>query len=469
MVVVGGGPTGENVASRAVEGGLTAVLVEHELLGGECSYWACMPSKALLRDTEVLAEAAALPGAAAAVTGRVDVRAVLDRRDAFTSHWRDDGQVAWAEGAGIAVVRGHGRLAGERRVVVEGAYEGSQPLELRARHAVVLATGSVAAVPPVPGLREARPWTSREATSAEQVPEHLVVVGGGVVGCEMSTAWSRLGARVTLLNRGDRLLPGLEPFAGELVAQRLRDGGVDVRLGASPAAVRRDGDGPTTVVLEDGAEVTGDALLVATGRRPATADVGLDAVGLEPGSYLDVDDTLRVAGVPWLYAAGDCNGRNLLTHMGKYQARCCADAVVARSRGEQASPDDRWARWTATADAGACPSVVFADPQVGTVGRTEAAAREAGLRVRCVEVDLNGVSGASLLGDDDAGRAKLVVDEDRRVVVGATFAGRGTAELLHSATVAVVGEVPLERLWHAVPSYPTVSEAWLRLLEAYGL
>jgi dihydrolipoamide dehydrogenase len=469
VVVVGGGPTGENVASRVVAGGMSVVLVEHELLGGECSYWACMPSKALLRDTEVLAEARALPGAAAALDGPVDVRAVLERRDAFTSHWRDDGQVAWAHGAGVEVVRGHGRLAGERRVVVDGAYDGQAPRELLARHAVVLATGTLAAVPPVPGLREARPWTSREATSAQRVPEHLVVLGGGVVGCEMATAWSRLGARVTVLDRGDRLLAGLEPFAGELVAQALRDGGVDVRHGTSAASVRRDGDGPTTVVLDDGSEVTGDALLVATGRRAATADVGLEVVGLEPGSSVEVDDTLRVAGVPWLYAAGDCNGRSLLTHMGKYQARCCADAVIARARGEDVDASARWAPWTATADHGATPSVVFTDPQVASVGLTEERARAAGLRVRAVEADLAGVAGASLLADGYAGRAKLVVDEDRGVVVGAAFAGRGTAELLHSATVAVVGEVPVARLWHAVPSYPTVSEAWLRLLEAYGL
>ncbi|HYY11386.1 MAG TPA: NAD(P)/FAD-dependent oxidoreductase, partial [Kineosporiaceae bacterium] len=328
--------------------------------------------------------------------------------------------------------------------------------------------GSDAAIPPVPGLREAKPWTSREATSAEHVPERLVVLGGGVVACEMAQAYRGLGAReVTVIELGERLLGRAEPFAGEMLATALRDMGVDVRLGVRTTQVERPvAGGEVTLTLEDGSVVTADEVLVAAGRRPRTADVGLDTVGLEPGRTTPTDDFLQVQGVDgdWLYAVGDVNGRNLLTHMGKYQARLAGDVIVARARGEEPGDGLR-----ARGDDLGAPSVVFTDPQVASVGRHEAAAREAGVRVRTVEYDIGSVAGASLLADGYRGRAKLVVDEDRRVVVGATFVGQDVAELLHSATVAVVGEVPLDTLWHVVPSYPTVSEVWLRLLETYGL
>jgi dihydrolipoamide dehydrogenase len=461
VVVVGAGPTGENVADRVVRGGLTATVVEAELVGGECSYWACMPSKALLRPVLALRAARRLAGAREAVTGTLDVEAVLARRDAFVHKMDDAGQVSWLDSAGIGLVRGHGRIVGERRVDV--ATPDGDVVSLEARVAVVLATGTTAQVPSIPGLQEARPWTSREATSASAVPAHLVVLGGGVVGLEMAQAWHGLGARVSVVERRDRLLGRLEPFAGELVAAQLREDGVDLRLGVSAEAVRRDGQaGTVTVELSDGSEVTGDELLVAAGRRPATTDVGLEVVGLEPGAPVPVDDSLRVPGVPWLYAAGDANGRVLLTHQGKYQGRVTGDAIVARSRGEEPA-------YVAEADHTMVPQVIFTDPEIASVGLTEAQAVERGLRVRLVTHDLGAVAGASLHADGYAGRAALVVDEDRGVVVGATFVGQDVADLLHSATIAVVGEVPLTRLRHAVPSYPTISEVWLRLLEAYGL
>ena len=467
VVVLGGGPAGENVAGRVRDGGLECVVVESELYGGECSYWACMPSKALLRPVELAAAAGRLPGVP---TGPVDAEAVLKRRDWFTGydgHRHDDsGQQKWVEGVGAVAMRGLGRLDGKRRVVVEHA-DGSRTA-ITARQAVVLAVGSDAAVPPVPGLREAAPWTSREATSAEHVPERLVVLGGGVVACEMAQAYRGLGAReVTVIELGERLLGRAEPFAGEMLATALRDMGVDVRLGVRTTQVERPvAGGEVTLTLEDGSVVTADEVLVAAGRRPRTADVGLDTVGLEPGRTTPTDDFLQVQGVDgdWLYAVGDVNGRNLLTHMGKYQARLAGDVIVARARGEEPGDGLR-----ARGDDLGAPSVVFTDPQVASVGRHEAAAREAGVRVRTVEYDIGSVAGASLLADGYRGRAKLVVDEDRRVVVGATFVGQDVAELLHSATVAVVGEVPLDTLWHVVPSYPTVSEVWLRLLETYGL
>ena len=462
LIVLGGGPVGENVADRAVQGGLTAVIVEGELVGGECSYWACMPSKALLRSPQVLRAAQHVGGAAEAVTGGLDVRAVLDRRDSFTSHWQDDGQVAWLDSAGIDLVRGHGRLSGERKVAVTTA-DGSVRT-LTARHAVAISTGSDAAIPPIPGLHEANPWTSREATSAEEIPASLVVIGGGVVAVEMATAYASLGAEVTVLARSG-LLGSVEPFAGELVAEGLRGLGVDVRTGVRTQRVARDADGVT--VTTDRGDVRAAEVLVATGRVPRSGDIGLETVGLAAGRYIRTDDTLQVPGVDWLYAVGDVNGRVLLTHQGKYQARAAGDVIAARAKGE-AVDDERWGRHVATADHTAVPQVVFSEPEVAAVGLTEAAARDAGHRVRAVEVEFSSVAGASLHADGYRGRAHVVVDEDRHVLLGMTLVGSDVAELVHAATIAVVGEVPLARLWHAVPSYPTMSEVWLRLLEAYG-
>jgi dihydrolipoamide dehydrogenase len=466
VVVVGAGPTGENIADRAVRGGLSATIVEADLVGGDCSYWACMPSKALLRPGHALAAARRVGGAREAVTGELDASAVLERRDSFTDHWSDDGQVAWLQGAHIDLVRGHGRLAGERRVDV-ATVEGT--VALRARHAVAIATGSEPALPPVPGLLEARPWTTKDATSAKSVPGRLAVLGGGVAGCELAQAWASLGSRVSVVEMADRLLPGLEPFAGQLLADAMRASGIDVRTDVSVVGAARGADGLVTLSLGDGATLEADEVLVATGRKPRSADLGLATVGLAPGSWLDVDDTMAVRQVAgnWLYAAGDINHRVLLTHQGKYQGRVCGDAIVARARGNlEAVP---WGSCSATADHGAVPQVVFTDPEVAAVGLSEQGARASGIGVRTVDYPLGDVAGAALFADGYVGHARVVVDEKRHVLVGATFVGPGAGELLHAATVAVVGEVPLERLWHAVPSYPTISEVWLRLLEAYGL
>ena len=467
VVVIGAGPTGENVADRAVKAGLTAVITESELVGGECSYWACMPSKALLRPVAAVAGARHLEG----VRGtRLDPPGVLDRRDSFASHWKDDGQVKWLNGAHIELIRGHGRLTGPKTVSV-GQADGPA-VELRARHAVVIATGTSAAIPPIPGLAEARPWTSREATSARIAPKRLAIIGGGVVGSEMACAWQALGAQVTFIVRGQRLLDRMEDFVGTMVADGLSAAGIDVRCGVSAVAAERPGaGGPVTLTLDDGTTVEADEVLAATGRTPRTDDLGLESVGLEAGSWLDVDGTCRVKeiGEGWLYAAGDVNHLALLTHMGKYQARACGDAIVARARGELDGPPAPWTHLAASADHLGAPQVVFTDPEVAAVGLTEAEALGRGLPVRAVDYELGHVSGAVLAADGYAGQARFVVDEERQVLVGATFAGPGTAELVHAATIAVVGEVPLGRLWHAVPSFPTISEVWLRFLETYGL
>jgi pyruvate/2-oxoglutarate dehydrogenase complex dihydrolipoamide dehydrogenase (E3) component len=464
VIVIGGGAVGENVADRAVQGGLRAVIVESELVGGDCSYWACMPSKALIRSGMALRAAKNVGGSKEAATGDLDARAVFKRRDSFTSHWKDDGQVGWLKGAGIDLLRGHGRITGPKEITVTAA-DGATHL-LAARNAVVICVGSAALLPDIPGLSTVDPWSSREATSAKQAPRSLAIIGGGVVAVEMATAYASLGTKVTIISRSG-LLDKNEPFAGELVAEGLGALGISIKLGVSPAKVRRTANANVVIELDDDSKVMAAELLVATGRVPRTADIGLENVGLTPGDWIDVDDTMLVAGSDWLYAAGDVNHRALLTHEGKYQARAAGDVIAARAKGR--AVDDRpWGKHVATADHEAVPQVIFGAPEVASIGLTAAAATKAGYDIRVIDYELGNVAGASLQADGYQGRARMVVDEKRGVILGMTFVGQDVAELLQAATIAVVGEVPLDRLWHAVPAYPTMNEIWLRLLETYG-
>jgi dihydrolipoamide dehydrogenase len=473
VIVIGGGAIGENVADRAVQGGLSAVIVEAELVGGECSYWACMPSKALLRSGAVLETARAVPGAAEAVTGKLDVAQVLKRRDTVTSNWKDDGQIEWLNSAHIDLVRGHAVFTGPKALTVTAA-DGTVT-ELTATHAVTVSTGSLPMLPDTPGLAEAQPWTSRDATSAQAIPASLAIVGGGVVAAEMATAYTALGAQVTLIARG-KLLANQEPFAGEAVAAALTKAGADVRVGTSvervESAASTAGTTGHTLLLSDGTAVVAEKILVATGRVPRTNDLGLEAIGLPTGGWLTTDDSLRVLGpdgapIDWLYAAGDVTGRALLTHQGKYQARIAGDAIAARALGKPVDTSP-WGVHSATADHAAVPQVTFTSPEIASVGLTAAEAEKRGIRTRVVDYDIGWVAGATIHSDGYEGTARAVVDEDRHVLVGVTFVGADVGELLHSATIAVTAEVPIERLWHAVPSYPTLSEVWLRLLEVYG-
>jgi dihydrolipoamide dehydrogenase len=468
VVVIGAGPTGENVADRAVKGGLSAAIIESELVGGECSYWACIPSKALLQP--ILANAAAKNVAGALRNGdaELDVAAVIARRDAFTSNWKDAGQVKWLEQSNIELVRGHARLAGERKVRVTD--NTGKMIELVARHAIAICTGTRAAIPPIPGLAESKPWTSREATSARKAPRRLVILGGGVVACEMATAWRHLGSdSVTMILRGSRLLANCEPFAGDMLRESLERSGVVVLTNTAIERVERSADGVAQVILGGGKTLSADEILVAAGRDPRTDDLGLEAVGLKPGSWLDVDDSMQVKSVAgnWLYAAGDVNHRALLTHMGKYQARACGDVIAARASNQpDAIAPEPWSRYAATADNQAVPQVIFTMPEIATVGLSEVQARSRRMNIEVVEYDIGRVSGASLQADNYSGRAKMVIDRNRRVLVGVTLVGAGVGDLIHAATIAIVAGVPIDRLWHAVPAYPTVSEIWLRLLEA---
>jgi dihydrolipoamide dehydrogenase len=444
VVVIGAGPAGEATAGGLVERGRSVAIVEAALVGGECAFYACMPSKALLRPAETLAETHRVPGAAEAVTGSLDVAAVLARRDEVIARLDDAAKIPWLSERGIKLIRGHGRLEGERRVGVDDRrYE--------AREAVVVAVGSVAAIPDIPGLAEARPWTNREATTTGILPASLIVLGGGPVGVELAQAYAELGVTVTVIEALDRLLAREEEFVADQLTAALRERAIDVRLGVSATSVVRAG-ASVTVGLSDGGRVESQEILVAVGRRPLTDDVGLQTVGLEPGKLIEVDDTLRVPGLPWLYAVGDVNGRSLLTHMGKHQARIAAEVIAG---GDARAVDD----------AAAVPRVIFTDPQVAAVGLTLAEARDRGIDAQAYDVATSATPGASFHGRNTPGTARLVVDEGRGLIIGATFTGFEVAEWLHAATVAVVGEVPLERLWHAVPAFPTRSEVWLRLLE----
>ncbi|MGN6201400.1 MAG: dihydrolipoyl dehydrogenase family protein [Solirubrobacterales bacterium] len=447
-IVLGAGPAGEVCAGRLADAGWKVAIVERGLIGGECSYYACMPSKALLRPADVLSEAKRIPGVPTG-HGELEPQAVLARRDEVVHDLDDSVQLPWLEEREIDLFRGDARFGGERRVLV-----GDETLI--AERAVVVATGSKAAMPPIDGLDQVKAWNNRTATSAKHVPESMIVLGGGPVGSELAQAWASLGTRVTLIEGGEHLLSREEKFAGEEVAESLREHfGVDVRTATKVETVRAEGEG-VVASLSDGSTAEGAEILVAVGRVPNTADLDLDAAGAKTNEhgFLDTDGAMRVGGSDWLYAIGDANGRALFTHMGKYHAWVAAENLLGR-------PVE------AIAEGIGSPRVTFTDPQVAAAGKTLAQAREAGIDARAIDVPTDGSAGASFQGKDTGGVSRLVVDQTKGTIVGATFTGFETADFLQAATVAIVGEVPLTRLRHAVAPYPSRSEIWLKLVEKY--
>lgn len=471
VVVIGSGPSGRTASTNLARNGLSVALIEAELVGGDCAYWACVPSKALLRPPEALNEAKHIEGASEAVNGNtVRVQSVLARRDRFVDNWDDANFQRSLEREGIKIIRGHGELDGKKHVIVKSSSKTGQAQRLTARRAVVLSTGSNPAFPKIDGLSDANPWNSRSATGTHSIPEGLAIFGMGAVACEIATAMSSLGTKeITIIGRDERLLSRYEPFVGERLTQVFHKRGVKVLAKKDIRKVNRMGDsksGRFEIWLDDGSRVTSDQFLVATGRQPNTNSLGLESVGLKSGDWLDVDDTCLVRGVEgeWLYAIGDINHRALLTHVGKYQGRACAAAIIQRAKSSNSSGS----LLLATSDHDAVPQVLFTDPEVATVGLTEAEARRKGLNVRVVDCDMDGIPGAALHTDGYSGHARIVVDETRRVIVGATFIGPQVGDLLHAATIAVVGKVPLETLRHAIPCFPTVTEVWSDLLQNYG-
>jgi pyruvate/2-oxoglutarate dehydrogenase complex dihydrolipoamide dehydrogenase (E3) component len=434
VVVIGMGPGGEEVAGRLAEAGLTVVGIERELVGGECPYWGCVPSKMMIRGSTLIAETRRADPYAGRSSIEPDLAFVAKRiRDEATDSWDDQVAADRFEGKGGRLVRGSARLDGPGRVLV-----GDDTFV--AARGVVVASGSAPVVPPVEGLSDTRFWTNREAIAAETAPPSLVVLGGGSIGAELAQMFARYGTAVTVVETTDRLLPPEEPEAGQVVAKALADDGVTLRLGAAAVHVARRDDGDVVVRLEDGTSVSGAELLVSVGRRARVTELGVDSVGLDPrAKALEVDDRMRAADGLW--AVGDVTGVGNFTHMAMYQADIAVRDILGRG-----GP---------VADYTGLARVTFTDPEVGSVGLTERAAREQGRPVRTGTSQVSSSARGWIHGPGNAGFIKLVVDTDAGLLVGATSVGPWGGEVLSMLTLAVHARVPVATLRTMIYAYPT--------------
>lgn len=430
VVVVGLGPGGEALVSRLAGAGLDVVAVEAELVGGECPYWGCIPSKMIIRAANTLAEARRVEQLAGAASVTPDFGIVAQRiRDEATDNWDDTVAADRVTAAGARLVRGHGRLDGEKAVRVgQDRYE--------AAVGVVLNTGTTAAAPPIEGLADTPYWTNREILSATSAPASLMVIGGGAIGLELAQAFSRFGSNVTVLEVAPRILAVEEPQASELIAGVFEAEGITVRAGISIDSVAHDGQRFTVTCGDEVFEA--DQLLVAAGRRSRLDDIGLETVGVEPGRFLDVDDAMAVRDGLW--AIGDIVGRGAFTHVSMYQSQRAAGAIL----GEELGPYDS-----------SFPRVTFTDPEIGAVGLTESQARERGINVRVGSTNLAQSSRGWLHKAGKEGLIKVIVDADRDVIVGATSAGPMGGETLAALAFAVRAETPLAVLRNTIYAYPT--------------
>lgn len=433
VIVVGMGPGGEYAAGRLADEGLDVVGIDRELVGGECPYWGCVPSKMMIRAGNLLAEARRISGMAGDANVRPDWSPVAKRiRTEATDSWDDRVAVERFEAKGGRFVRGHGRLTGRDSVEVDGT-------TFTARRGVIIATGTSAAIPPIPGLDDVGYWTNRQAIETEEVPESLVVIGGGAIGAELAQVFARFGSEVTVVEALARLLPHEEPEASEIVTDVFANEGIIVRAGVPITQVQRTGGG-AEVRLEDGSTVEGTQLLVATGRRVDLKGINAAALDVdEDGRHLPVDERLQVVDGVW--ALGDVTGKGAFTHVAMYQAKL----VVKHVLGQEAPP----------ADYRALPRVTFTDPEVGSVGLTEDAARDEGLRVATGISAVPSSARGWIHKAGNEGVIKLVADMDAEVLVGATSAGPTGGEVLGLLTLAVHATVPIEQLTTMIYAYPT--------------
>ncbi|KAI9713513.1 MAG: hypothetical protein M1820_000895 [Bogoriella megaspora] len=469
VIFIGSGWASHTAAKRLAKANLTSVIIESELFGGDCPFWACVPSKVLLRPGDALEEVKNAPGVSATTVDGLSAGDILKTRDDNTYNWDDSGIINFISGEKVAVVRGRGRLVDVKKVLVEGIR--GQNATLEARNAVVVCTGSEPVFPSIPGLAEAKPWTPRHATSTSEVPKHLVILGAGAVGCEIATAFTDFGGKVSLITTTAEILPRVDSEAGAVVRKSLSDMGVQVHLSSRVTKVDRSFDGELTVFLGGGKVIHATEILVAAGRKPMTEDLGLEQFGLVvDGKPIPVDDSLRIPieSGDWLYAGGDVNGRAMMTHSTKYHGRVLARAILAKANANNFTSAE-WDDSSATADNYARPQVIFTRPPVASVGLTRQTAEQSGKKVK--EITAPVATEASVLRSKKAPRdgwAQWIVDEDSGTLLGATFAGDGVTELLHASTVAIVGRMNLAQLAHAIPSFPTLSEVYLNLIEAAG-